>query len=116
MIYFYAFLFSAAVCFLAQLLIEYTKLTPGHITSIFVVFGVILGICGLYPTFISIFGGGAVVPILNFGHLLTKGVIEGIKEQGFLGIFTGLLQYSSATLGSVVFLGVLFSFFFKAKA
>ncbi len=39
MTYLYAFLFAGLLSFLGQLLYEYTKLTPGHITSIFVVVG-----------------------------------------------------------------------------
>lgn len=39
MIYIYSFLFTGFVCLIGQLILDNTKLTPGHITSIFVVVG-----------------------------------------------------------------------------
>lgn len=36
MIYLNAFIFSGIVCLIAELLLDNTKLTPGHITTIFV--------------------------------------------------------------------------------
>ena len=37
--YLLSFLFCGFVCVIAQLIYEYTKLTPGHITCSFVVLG-----------------------------------------------------------------------------
>ena len=37
--YIMAFLFSGFICFLAQMIYDNSKLTPGHITSLFVVCG-----------------------------------------------------------------------------
>ena len=39
MIYLNAFLFAGIVCAIGQLILDNTKLTPGHITTIFVVVG-----------------------------------------------------------------------------
>ena len=33
-----AFLFAGGACFFAQLILDNTKLTPGHVTSIFTIF------------------------------------------------------------------------------
>ena len=46
--YIKAFLVGGAICVIAQLLIDYTKLTPAKILVSFVVLGVILGGIGLY--------------------------------------------------------------------
>ena len=45
---FFAFLIGGAVCTVAQILIDKTKLTPAKILVSLVVFGVILGGVGLY--------------------------------------------------------------------
>lgn len=37
--YLLAFLFSGFVCLIAQLIYDHSRLTPGHITSLFVVLG-----------------------------------------------------------------------------
>ena len=39
MMYIMSFLFCGTICMLGQLLLDNTKLTPGHITTIFVVIG-----------------------------------------------------------------------------
>ena len=43
-----SFLFCGLVCLIAQIILDNTKLTPGHITTIFVIIGAILGGIGLY--------------------------------------------------------------------
>ena len=48
MIYFNAFIFSGLVCLLGQIILDNTKLTPGHITSIFVVVGTFLDVFDIY--------------------------------------------------------------------
>ena len=39
MIFLNAFLLSGAFCLVAQIILDNTKMTPGHITSIFTVLG-----------------------------------------------------------------------------
>ena len=39
MLYVNSFLFAGFVCLLAQMILDNTKLTPGHVTTIFVVVG-----------------------------------------------------------------------------
>ena len=48
MAYVYAFLFCGIVCLISQIILDNTKLTPGHVTSIFVVVGAFLDIFGIY--------------------------------------------------------------------
>ena len=109
MIYLNAFLFSSIICLIGEIIYLKTKLTPGHITTILVIIGAILGGVGIYDTLIEVFGGGASVLITNFGNLLVKGGLEGAKENGFFGIFQGLLKYSSSVLSFVVFISILLS-------
>ena len=37
MIYLYSFFFACMVCLIGQVILDNTKLTPGHITSLFVI-------------------------------------------------------------------------------
>ena len=48
MTFFYAFIFCGTVCMISQLILDNTKLTPGHVTSLFVVIGAFLDIFGIY--------------------------------------------------------------------
>ena len=70
MTYVYAFLFCGFVCMIAQLILDNTKLTPGHVTSIFVVVGALLDVAGIYDKIVLYAGAGALIPITSFGHLL----------------------------------------------
>ena len=47
MIYFYAFVVCGTICCIAQIIYDNTKLTPGHITSLFVVIGSFLDLFNL---------------------------------------------------------------------
>ena len=49
MIYFNAFILAGIVCMIGQIIIDNTKLTAGHVTSIFTVVGAILSFLGIYP-------------------------------------------------------------------
>lgn len=102
MIWLYAFLFSGFVCLIGQILYDFTKLTPGHITSIFVLAGVALYSFGIYEWLVRMCGGGAMVPITNFGYILAKGSVEGAREGGFLGMLKGLLAPASAVISLLV--------------
>ena len=48
MTFVYAFLFCGTVCMISQLILDNSKLTPGHVTSLFVVIGALLDIFGIY--------------------------------------------------------------------
>ena len=68
-----AFLFCGLVCVIAQIILDNTKLTPGHVTTIFVVVGTLLDVFNFYDKFVLWAGGGALVPITSVGHLLIHG-------------------------------------------
>ena len=87
----WAFLIGGALCVIAQILIDKTKLTPARILVGFVVAGVILGAVGVYGPFAKFAGAGATTPLSGFGYLISKGVREAVDEKGLLGAFTGAL-------------------------
>lgn len=115
MIYLNAFLFCGIVCFLGEIILEKTKLTPGHLNTILVILGAILTAMGCYDKFILWAGAGATVPITNFGQLLVSGALEGYTTDGFIGLFKGLLSNASAGLSVTIIIAFLVSLFFKPK-
>lgn len=115
MIFLNAFLLSGLFCLIAQIILDNTKLTPGHITSIFTVLGAVLSFLGIYPKLISWAGAGATVQISNFGHMLYLSAVEGFHEMGILGFFSGLLVKSSAAITAAVVIAFVFSLVFKPK-
>ena len=96
MIYFHAFLVSGLFCLSAQLILDNTKLTPGHITSLFVVIGAFLDIFGIYDKFVLYCGAGAIIPITSFGHLLIHGAMDTVGKIGPLGLAFGIFNLTSA--------------------
>lgn len=113
--YVWAFLVGGTICVLGQLLIDYTKLTPARILTLFVVSGVVLTMIGVYEPLVRFAGAGATVPIVGFGYSLAKGVIKEISQRGFVGIFTGGLGATSGGIAAAIFFGWLVSVLFKPK-
>ena len=113
--YLKAFLVGGGICLLAQLLIDYTKLTPAKILVGFVVLGVILGGIGIYEPLVDFAGAGASVPLLGFGNTLAKGVREAVQQDGFLGILTGGLKATAGGITVAITAGLLASLIFKPK-
>mgnify|MGYP003247534338 FL=1 len=112
MIYLYSFLFCGVVCLIGQMILDNTKLTPGHITSMFVVIGAFLDSFGLYDKFIKWFGAGSLVPITSFGHSLIHGALDAAHTKGILG---GMFSLTSAGITAAIVFGFIFSLIFKAK-
>ena len=115
MTYVYAFLFCGFVCMISQLILDNTKLTPGHVTSLFVVIGAFLDVFGIYDKIVLYAGAGALVPITSFGHLLIHGAMDIAGELGALGLAFGVFNLTSAGISVALFLGLIFSIVFKAK-
>ncbi len=113
--YLYAFLFAGFACAIAQVILDNTKLTPGHITSLYTVVGVFLSFLGVYDNLILKFGAGATTLISNFGHSLYSAAIEGYYEEGVLGIFSNMLCKSSAVITGAIIFAFLVTLFFKPK-
>ena len=115
MIYLYSFIFCGFICLIGQLILDNTKLTPGHVTALFVIIGAFLDILGIYDKCIEIFGGGALVPITSFGHLLMHGAMNRTIESGFMGIAMGVFDFTAAGITSAIFFSFIFALIFKPK-
>lgn len=115
MTYIYAFLFAGTACAIAQIILDNTKLTPGHITSLFTAAGAFFSFLGLYDTFIEKCGAGATVLISNFGHMLYSSAIQGYTEEGVLGIFSGMLCKSSLAITAAIVFSFIIALFFNPK-
>jgi len=113
--YLKAFIFGGLLCFVGQILIDKTKLTPARILVSYVVIGVLLGAVGLYVPFADFAGAGATVPLTGFGNTLAKGVKEAVDEIGFIGIFTGGLKASAGGITAAILFGLFVSLIFKTK-
>ena len=110
-----AFFVGGAICTLAQLLINFTKITSGKILVYFLLSGVLLQAVGLYQYLVDFAGAGATVPICGFGYLLAKGAIEGAKKGLFDAITGGLSAASMGVAAAIVF-GYIFSVLFKSRS
>lgn len=115
MIYLYSFLFCGIVCLLGELVLDNTKLTPGHITSLFVSLGALLSYFNIYPWFVENVGVASSVPITSFGNLLYQACLEGFHTKGVLGMFTNLLTTTSAGISASVIFAFLVTVFLSPK-
>ncbi len=107
---------GGALCVIAQLLIDLTKLTPARILVLYVSVGVLVYAVGLYDFLYNIFGMGVSLPLLGFGANIGRGVKEAIAKDGALGILTGGLTAASAGITLALFLGLLSALIFKPKS
>ena len=108
-----AFAVGGALCVFGQLLIDYTKLTPARILTLYVVLGVVLGAVGVYQPLADWAGAGATVPLTGFANLLAKGVKKAVAESGLLGAFTGGFTAAAGGICAAVFFGLLVALLFK---
>ena len=115
LMYIKTFLIGGLLCLVGQVLIDYTKLTPARILTIYVVAGVALSALGLYQPLVDWAGAGASVPLTGFGHTLAKGIRQAVAEKGLLGVFTGGFSAAAAGLCAAVFFGLIVSLVFKPK-
>ncbi len=109
------FVVGGLICIIGQILIDKTKLTPARILVIFVTTGAILGGLGIYQYVVDFAGAGATVPLTGFGYNLAKGAIEGVKDTGLIGAFTGGVKASAGGIAAAVFFGYLASLISKPK-
>ena len=109
------FVVGGLICVIGQILIDKTKLTPARILVIFVTTGAILGGLGIYQYLVDFAGAGATVPLTGFGYNLAKGAIEGVKQSGIVGAFTGGVKAAAGGIAAAVFFGYLASLISKPK-
>src|SRR5574344_990502 len=110
-----SFLFCGFICLIAQVILDNTKLTPGHITSIFVVVGAFLDSFSFYDEIIIKVGGGALVPITSFGHSLIHGALAKANSLGIIGIIGGMFDLTAAGITSAIIFSFFFALIFKPK-
>ncbi len=116
LMYLKTFLIGGALCAIAQILIDKTKLTPARILTSYVVAGVILGALDLYGPLADWAGAGATVPLTGFGNVLAEGVKKAVAKDGFLGVFTGGLTAAAAGICAAIFFGIIVALLCKPKA
>ena len=113
MLLFYSFIFCGIVCMISQVILDNTKLTPGHITSILVVLGAFLDIFDIYDNIVKLVGGGALVPITSFGHSLLHGALASASENGYIGLFSGMFNLCATGITAAIFFAFIFTLIFK---
>jgi stage V sporulation protein AE len=109
------FVVGGSICTIAQLLINYTKITAGKILVLFLLSGVVLQAFGLYQYLVDFAGAGATVPISGFGYLLAQGAINGARESLFKAITGGVTAAGMGITAAIVF-GYLISLIFKSRS
>ena len=55
------------------------------------------------------------MPIVGFGNTLAKGVFKGVREQGWVGIFTGGTAAAAGGIAASVFFGFVIALIFNPK-
>lgn len=109
------FVVGGFICTIAQIIINYTKITAGKILVYFLLIGVVLRAIGVYQFIVDFAGAGATVPICGFGYLLADGAIKGAKESLFKAITGGISAASMGITAAIIF-GYIFALIFKSKS
>lgn len=115
MIYINAFLLCGLICLIGQIILDNTKLTPGHITAMFVVIGAILSFLGVYEMLRDFSLVGSSIPITSFGNALYQAALDGFRDSGVIGMFANLLTTTSAGISGAIFFGFMMSCFFRVR-
>lgn len=115
MIYLTSFLFCGFVCLIGQVILDNTKLSAGHITSIFVVVGAFLDTFSIYDQIINYVGAGALVPITSFGHSLIHGALDKAADMGIMGLLMGMFDLTASGITAAIVFTFIFSLFFRPK-
>ena len=100
---------------IGQIILDNTKLMPGHITSLFVVIGAALDTFSIYDFFIEKFGAGALVCITSFGHSLIHGALASSVDDGIMGLAMGMFNLTSAGIIAAIVFSFFLSLIFKPK-
>ena len=101
------FAVGGIICVIGQLLLDFTNLNAPKILVLFVTAGVILTALGIYEPLVKFASNGATVPLPGFGYSLMKGVMEGIEQDGWIGVLTGGMKNTAAGITTAVAFGYL---------
>lgn len=110
-----AFIVGGAMCVVAQILMDKTKLTPARILVSFVTIGVFLGALNIYDVLIKYSESGAAVPLPGFGYSLAKATIKEVDKKGLLGAFTGGIKGSAGGISAAIVFGYIMAVIFNPK-
>ena len=113
--YVWAGIVGGALCVIAQILIDKTKLTPARILVFYVVAGTVLGMLGIYEHLVDFAGAGATTPIIGFGYLISKGVRTAVEEEGLLGALTGGLTATAGGIAAAICFGYIAALFARGN-
>lgn len=113
--YVISFVVGGAICALAQILLDKTKMLPGRVMVLLVCLGVVLGAIGVYEPFLKWAKAGASVPLLGFGNVLWTGMKEAIDKEGFIGIFKGGFTASAVGISAALVFSYIASWIFDSK-
>lgn len=100
---------------ISQIILDNSKLTPGHITSILVVLGAFLDCFSWYDSIIKVVGGGALVPITSFGHSLIHGALLRAESGGIIGLLMGMFDLTATGITAAIIFSVIFTCLFKSR-
>lgn len=112
MLLFNSFLFCGFLCLIAQIIVDNSKLTTGHVTSMFVVLGAFLDTFSIYDNLVKNIGGGALIPITSFGHSLVHGALLKAQSMGLIGIMMGMFDLTATGICAAVIFTFAFTMFF----
>lgn len=116
MIYLKAFMVGGLICLIAQIILDNTKLSPGHVLSGFTVAGGVLGGLGWYDKLVEFAGAGATMPISSFGNSLVQGALEEANTHGLVGVLTGMFELTSAGITAAIVFGFATALVFDPKS
>lgn len=114
--YLLAFCFCGFVCVIAQVIYDNTKLTPGHITSLFVCVGALLDLFNVYDSLVEVFKAGALLPITSFGHSLMHGAQQATEQFGVFGLAMGMFDLTAAGISSAILFSFIIAIVSKPKS
>ena len=100
---------------ISQIILDNSKLSPGHITSLLVVLGAFLDSFSIYDEIIKVVGGGALLPITSFGHSLIHGALAKAESMGVIGILMGMFDLTATGISAAIIFSFLFTLIFKPK-
>jgi len=115
MTYILSFFVCGCICLIAQIIYDNTKLSPGHITSLFVVIGAFLNIGGIYDKLLKISPVGASLPITSFGHSLAHASWQTMTKDGILGGLLGMFNMTAAGINAAIIFAFFMAIIFRPK-
>jgi stage V sporulation protein AE len=113
--YLLSFFVCGSICTIAQIIYDNTKLSPGHITSLFVIIGAFLNIGGIYDKLLNISLVGSSLPIISFGHSLAHGSWERMMDDGIIGGLLGIFDMTAAGINAAIIFAFFMAIIFKPK-